>query len=150
MPFPHLISRVPGASLDFCRLTTPALLEVCIRIPVSLTQTSAGNPSPPLELSSDTPSCQTSAGHHIHIPVTPRVFLNFLNVCCVCLVTQLCPTLCNPMDYSLPVSSVHEDSPGKNTRVGCPPPGDLHNKGWNPGLLHCRQILHHMSHQGSP
>ena len=25
----------------------------------------------------------------------------------LCLVTQLCPTLCNPMDYTLPDSSVH-------------------------------------------
>ena len=27
---------------------------------------------------------------------------------CVCLVAQLCLTLCDPWDYSLPVSSVHE------------------------------------------
>ena len=32
---------------------------------------------------------------------------------------QLCPTLCNPMDCSPPGSSVHEDSPGKKTGVGC-------------------------------
>ena len=32
---------------------------------------------------------------------------------------QLCPTLCDPMDFSLPGSSVHGDSPGKNTGVGC-------------------------------
>ena len=35
------------------------------------------------------------------------------------LVTQSCPTLCNPTNYNLPGSSVHEDSPGKNTGVGC-------------------------------
>ena len=35
------------------------------------------------------------------------------------LVSQLSPTLCNPMDYSLPGSSVHRDSPDKNTGVGC-------------------------------
>ena len=28
----------------------------------------------------------------------------------------------------------------------CSPPGDL----TNPGLPHCRQILYHLSHQGSP
>ena len=28
----------------------------------------------------------------------------------MCLVTQSCPTLCNPIDYSLPVSSVHRIS----------------------------------------
>ena len=32
---------------------------------------------------------------------------------------QSCPTLCNPMDCSLPGSSVHGESPGKNTGVGC-------------------------------
>ena len=35
------------------------------------------------------------------------------------LVTQLCPTLCNPIDYSLPGSSVPGNSPDKNTEVGC-------------------------------
>ena len=34
------------------------------------------------------------------------------------LVTQLCPTLCDPMDYSPPGSSVRGDSSGKNTGVG--------------------------------
>ena len=31
---------------------------------------------------------------------------------------QSCPTLCKSMDYSLPGSSVHGDSPDKNTGVG--------------------------------
>ena len=31
-----------------------------------------------------------------------------------------------------------------------PSPGDLLNPGSNPGLLHCRQILYELSHQGSP
>ena len=31
----------------------------------------------------------------------------------LCLVTQSCPTLCNPMDCTPPGSSVHGDSPGK-------------------------------------
>ena len=35
------------------------------------------------------------------------------------LVAQLCPTLCNPKDCSLPGISVHEDSSGNNTGVGC-------------------------------
>ena len=33
--------------------------------------------------------------------------------------TQSCLTLWDPMDCSLPGSSVHGDSPGKNTGVGC-------------------------------
>ena len=34
-------------------------------------------------------------------------------------IAQLCPTLCNPMDCSPPGSSVHGNSPSKNTGVGC-------------------------------
>ena len=42
--------------------------------------------------------------------------------------------------------------PGKNTRVSCYSllPGIFPIQGWNPGLLYCRQILYHLSHQGSP
>ena len=32
---------------------------------------------------------------------------------------QPCSTLCDPVDCSPPGSSVHRDSPGKNTRVDC-------------------------------
>ena len=32
---------------------------------------------------------------------------------------QSCPTLCDPKDCSPPGFSVHRDSPGKNTGVGC-------------------------------
>ena len=38
---------------------------------------------------------------------------------CLCLVVHSCPTLCDPMDCSVPGSSVHGDSPVKNTGVGC-------------------------------
>ena len=34
--------------------------------------------------------------------------------------------------------------------LSCPPPVDLPNPGIEPGLPHCRQILYHLSHQGSP
>ena len=50
----------------------------------------------------------------------PTWKLGVICVCvcvCVCLVTQLCLTLCDLMDYSPPGSSVHGDSPSKNTRV---------------------------------
>ena len=48
-----------------------------------------------------------------------------------------CPTLRNPMDCSPPGSSVHGDSPGKNTGVDCHalPPGDLPNPGIKPASL---------------
>ena len=74
------------------------------------------------------------------------------SVCECCLFSQLYPILCDPMDCSPPGSAVHGDSPGKNSRVGLPwpPPRDLPNQGSNPRLPHCRQIVYHLSHQGSP
>ena len=56
------------------------------------------------------------------------------------------------MDCSPPGSSVHEDSPGKNTGVGCHAllQGIFPTQGQNPGLLHCRRILYCLSHQGNP
>ena len=68
------------------------------------------------------------------------------------LVTQSCPTLCDPMYCSLPSSSVHGDSPGKNTGVDCHAllQGIFSTQGYNPGLLCCGWILYHLSHQGSP
>ena len=65
-------------------------------------------------------------------------------------VAQLCLTLCNPMDSSLPGSSVHH-IPGKNTGVGCHSllQGIFPTLGLNPGLPHCRQTLYRLSHQGS-
>ena len=43
------------------------------------------------------------------------------------------------------------DSPGKNTRVGCHAllHGIFLTQESNPGLLHCRQTLYPLSHQGS-
>ena len=40
-------------------------------------------------------------------------------VCMHAKLLQSCLTLCDPMDCSPPVSSVHGASPGKNTGVGC-------------------------------
>ena len=70
----------------------------------------------------------------------------------MCLVAQLSPTLCDPMDSSLPGSSVHGDSPSQNTGVSCHAllQGIFPIQGLNPGLLNCRQILYSLSHQGSP
>ena len=70
----------------------------------------------------------------------------------LCLVAQSCLTLCNPVDCSPPGSSVHGDSPGKNTGMGCCAllQGIFQTQGLNPGLPHCRQILYFLSHQGSP
>ena len=50
----------------------------------------------------------------------------------LCLVTQSCPTICDPMDGRPLGSSVHGESLGKNTGVGCHPllQGDLPNSGF--------------------
>ena len=71
---------------------------------------------------------------------------------CVCvLVAQSYPAPCDPWT-SPPGSSVHGDSPGKNTRVGCHSllQGIFLTQGSNSSLLHCRQVLCCLSHQGSP
>ena len=56
------------------------------------------------------------------------------------------------MDCSPPDSSVHGDAPGKNTGVGCHAllQGIFPTQGSEPGIPHCRWILYHLSHQGSP
>ena len=61
---------------------------------------------------------------------------------------QLCPTLCDPMNFSPLGSSLHGDSPGKDTGVGCCAllQGIFSTQGSNLSLLwllHCRQILYH-------
>ena len=68
----------------------------------------------------------------------------------VCLGAQPCPTICDPMDCSLPGSSVHEDSPSMNTGMGCHAllQGIFPTQGLNPGLPHCRRILYCLSLQG--
>ena len=74
------------------------------------------------------------------------------HTCDLPLIAHLCPTLCDPVDCSSPGSSVYGDSPGKNTGVGFHAllQGIFQTLGLNPGLSHCRQILYHLSHQGSP
>ena len=55
------------------------------------------------------------------------------------------------MDYSPPASSVHRDSPGQNTGLGCHfLQGIFLTQESNPGLQYCRRILYCLSHQGSP
>ena len=70
---------------------------------------------------------------------------------CVCLVAQLYPALCNPMDCSPPGSSVHGILQARITGVGSLSllQGIFPTQGLNPGLPHCRRILYPLSHQGS-
>ena len=59
---------------------------------------------------------------------------------------QLCPTVCDPMDYS------PWNSPGQNTGVGSLSllQGIFPTQGSNQGLLHCRWILYQLKPQGKP
>ena len=71
---------------------------------------------------------------HCSLPLPPRVS----------------PTLGDPMDCSLPGSSVHGILQARNTGVGCHSlhQGIFPTQGSNPGLPHCRRILYCLSHQG--
>ena len=64
----------------------------------------------------------------------------------------MCSIMSDLMDCNPPCSSVHGDSSGKNTGVGCHAflQGIFPIQESNPGLLHCRQILYQLSYQGSP
>ena len=80
--------------------------------------------------------------------------LNFPSeyVLCVYLVASVVSESLQPMDCSPPGYSVHGDSPGKNTGVGCHVLllGIFPTQGLNPDLPQCRRILYRLSHQGSP
>ena len=67
---------------------------------------------------------------------------------CVCSIAQSCLTLCDPMDCSPPGSSVHGDSPGKNTGVGWHAllQGIFLTQELKRGLLHCMRILYQLSY----
>ena len=63
-------------------------------------------------------------------------------------VIQSCPTLSDPMDYSLPGSSIYGIFQARVLERG--PIAFSVKQGWNPGLPHCRRILYQLSHKGSP
>ena len=66
-------------------------------------------------------------------------------------IAQSCPTLCDPMDCSLPGSSIHGILRQEYwSRLLFPSPWVFPTQGLNPGLLHCRQVLYQLSYQGSP
>ena len=86
--------------------------------------------------------------------------INTYQCVCVCLVTQTCLTLCNPMDCSPPGSSCPWDSPGKNTGLAglFLLQGIFPIQGPNPCLipalqvclLHCRWILYLWNTEKAP
>ena len=67
------------------------------------------------------------------------------------LVTQLCLTLCDLMDYNLPGSSVHGNLQTRLLELVTIPfsRGSSLTQGSNLGLLHYTKILYYLNHQGS-
>ena len=68
-------------------------------------------------------------------------------------VAQSCPAVCDPMDCSLPGSSIHGIFQARVVEWvampfsrGASHPSDR----WNLGLLHHRQTLYHLSYRGRP
>ena len=77
---------------------------------------------------------------------------------CVCVCLYVCvldaeswPTLCKPMDCGPPGSSVHGILQERILEwvVICFSRGSSLTQGSNPGLLHCRQIIYHLTYQGT-
>ena len=66
---------------------------------------------------------------------------------CVCSVPQSCPTLCDPVDCRPPGSSVHGILQARVLEWVATPSSRGSSQ---PGLPHCRWILDHLRHQGSP
>ena len=62
-------------------------------------------------------------------------------------VVQSCPALCDPMDYI--VQEILQARILERVSLSLLQ-GIFPSQGSNPGLLHCRQILYHLSHQRSP
>ena len=65
---------------------------------------------------------------------------------------QLCLTLCDPTDYSPTGSYVHGILPARILEwvAMASSRGIFPTQGSNPGLLHRRQILYRLSHEGHP
>ena len=133
-PRPLLIQRVP-------RRTAPSSARVWTHRTVS----AFGGLSWSMD-STLAPSCGISLG----CPAARLCLLLGEPLCLGCSVPQSCPTRSDPTNHSPPRSSVHGDSPGKNTGVGCHAllQGIIPTQEANPGIWHCRRILYRLSQQG--
>ena len=82
------------------------------------------------------PSLQVVIGHQVELPMLYNIF----PLAIYFTYAVLSPTLCDPIDCSPSGSSVHGDSPGKNTGTGCHAlfQRTFPTQGSNPGLPHCR------------
>ena len=69
-----------------------------------------------------------------------------------CVGAQLCLSLCNPMNWSLPISAIHGDSPGKKNGAGCHAflQGIFPNQRSNPHLLNWQADSLSLAPPGKP
>ena len=89
--------------------------------------------------------------HLIEGTCTFYCLVGVLRMDCVCvLATQSCVTLCDPMIFSPLGSSVHGILQTRILEWIAIPFSRTSSWRLNQGLLHCRQILNHLSNQRSP
>ena len=88
--------------------------------------------------------------NHICFPIWLQGRIQKMEVQSMCLVSQSCLTFCDPMNGKPLGSSVHGNSPSKNTGVGCHAllQGIFPTQGLNLGLPFCRCILYCLSNRG--
>ena len=118
-------SSIRGCVLTKLRISSGKALEALYCMPGAAQHPGLGRGEgwsgktwrPPLR-GSDSLGCPYSKG--LGSPPPPHCTMAIADLCAVqCLVAQSCPTLCDPIDFSLPGSSAHGDSPRRNTGVGC-------------------------------
>ena len=134
-------SRISGTFIESCSLDYSLVLGHSIPLPTHVPSTSFQLIPAPTSASTDLlPICFFCTLCQNGTSQSVLLCLVSLCVCVMCLVTQLCLTLFDLMDCNPPGSSIHEDSPGKNTGVGCP--ALLQEIFPTQGLSHCKQILY--------
>ena len=92
--------------------------------------------------------------------ISSVIFIHFpsgdsFKACCCCLITKSCLTLCDPVGYSTPGSSVHGIFQARILEwvAMLSSRGSSQPRDWNnTSCISCtgRQILYPLSHQGSP
>ena len=82
-----------------------------------------------------------------------KLLLTSVTFYCFCFVTESCPTLYIPLDCSPPGSSDYGILQARMLEWVATPSSreSFQHRDWTqPALPHCRRILYHLSHQGSP
>ena len=81
----------------------------------------------------------------------PTLELKICVCVCMCVSHSVMSDSFRPHELQLARLICPQNSPGKNTGIGCHSllQGIVPTQGLNLGLPHCRQILYHLSHQGS-